>query len=126
MPDAFRSPALHSEYSVVDGTIASMTWSRPLPRMASRIAVTDLSNLFRGARAKERAEEGRAAQSSVPMCVRLEPEEPGEAPTRLLLLVPEPPGYLRLSELLGEAWTAPGQRSHAWVYWASLCERDEG
>ena len=56
----------------------------------------------------------------------LEPEEAGRAPQRLLLLIQNRAGYLRLCELLGEAWTAPGQRTHAWVSWASLTDRNEG
>ncbi len=50
----------------------------------------------------------------------------GQAARRLLLLIQNRQGYLHLCELLGEAWTAPGQRTHAWVHWASLAAHNEG
>lgn len=89
------------------------------------VAVTDLSNLF-GALKLYKSAQKKGVQPIIGADVWVEPEEPGKAPTRLLLLIQNRQGYLRLSELLGEAWTAPGQRTHAWVHWASLIERNEG
>ncbi|RTL26197.1 MAG: DNA polymerase III subunit alpha [Burkholderiales bacterium] len=116
----------HSEFSVVDGTIRI----DDLVKAAAKdnqpaVAVTDLSNLF-GALKLYKAAQKKGVQPIIGADVWLEPEEAGKAPTRLLLLIQNRKGYLRLSELLGEAWTAPGQRSHAWVAWDSLAARNEG
>ena len=116
----------HSEYSVVDGTVRIDDLVKAAAKDGQpAVAVTDLSNLF-GALKLYKSAQKKGVQPIIGADVWLEPEEPGKAPTRLLLLVQNRQGYLRLSELLGEAWTAPGQRSHAWVQWASLCERNEG
>jgi DNA polymerase-3 subunit alpha len=116
----------HSEYSVVDGTVRIDDLVKAAAKDGQpAVAVTDLSNLF-GALKLYKSAQKKGVQPIIGADVWVEPEEPGKAPTRLLLLVQNRQGYLRLSELLGEAWTAPGQRTHAWVYWASLIERNEG
>ncbi|MBH1986564.1 MAG: DNA polymerase III subunit alpha [Burkholderiales bacterium] len=123
---AFVHLRSHTEYSVVDGTVriddlvkAALKDGQPA------VAVTDLSNLF-GAVKLYSAARKKGVQPILGADIWLEPEEAGKAPTRLLLLIQNRAGYLRLCELLGEAWTAPGQRTHAWVHWASLAERNEG
>ena len=116
----------HSEFSVVDGTVRIDDLVKAAAKDGQpAVAVTDLSNLF-GALKLYKSAQKKGVQPIIGADVWLEPEEPGKAPTRLLLLIQNRQGYLRLSELLGEAWTAPGQRSHAWVHWASLIERNEG
>jgi DNA polymerase-3 subunit alpha len=116
----------HTEFSVVDGT----TRIDDLVKAAAKdgqpaVAISDLSNLFGAVKMYSSARK-KGVQPIIGADVWLEPEEAGKAPVRLLLLIQNRQGYLRLCELLGEAWTAPGQRSHAWVYWASLVTRNEG
>jgi DNA polymerase-3 subunit alpha len=123
---AFVHLRSHTEFSVVDGTVriddlvkAALKDGQPA------VAVTDLSNLF-GAVKLYSAARKKGVQPILGADVWLEPEEAGKAPTRLLLLIQNRTGYLHLCELLGEAWTAPGQRSHAWVNWDSLVARNQG
>jgi DNA polymerase-3 subunit alpha len=123
---AFVHLRAHTEYSVVDGT----TRIDDLVKVAAKdgqpaVAVTDLSNLFGAVKLYSSARKN-GVQPIIGADVWLEPEEAGKPPVRLLLLIQNRQGYLRLCELLGEAWTAPGQRSHAWVFWQSLVERNEG
>jgi DNA polymerase-3 subunit alpha len=123
---AFVHLRSHSEFSVVDGTlrIDDLVAAAAKDKQPA-VAVTDLSNLF-GALKLYKSAQKKGVQPIIGADVWVEPEEAGKAPTRLLLLIQNRKGYLRLSELLGEAWTAPGQRSHAWVHWASLAANNEG
>ncbi|MGQ0598702.1 DNA polymerase III subunit alpha [Aquabacterium sp.] len=116
----------HTEFSVVDGTVRiDDLVSAAAKDKQPAVAVTDLSNLF-GALKLYKSAQKKGVQPIIGADVWLEPEEAGKAPTRLLLLIQNRKGYLRLCELLGEAWTAPGQRTHAWVHWASLAANNEG
>src|SRR5690606_28442948 len=116
----------HTEYSVVDGTLriddlvaAAREDGQPA------LAITDLSNLF-GAIKFYGAARKKGVQPIIGAEVWLEPDEPQRPATRLLLLIQSRQGYLHLSELLGEAWTAAGPRPHAWIQWDSLAVRTEG
>jgi len=123
---AFVHLRSHTEFSVVDGTVRiDDLVSAAAKDKQPAVAVTDLSNLF-GALKLYKAAQKKGVQPIIGADVWLEPEEAGKAPTRLLLLIQNRKGYLRLCELLGEAWTAPGQRTHAWVHWASLAANNEG
>ena len=121
---AFVHLRSHTEFSVVDGTVRIDDLVKAAAKDGQpAVAVTDLSNLF-GAVKLYKAAQKKGVQPIIGADVWLEPEEAGKAPNRLLLLVQTRQGYLRLCELLGEAWTAPGQRTHAWVHWASLAENN--
>ncbi|MBI3381543.1 MAG: DNA polymerase III subunit alpha [Aquabacterium sp.] len=123
---AFVHLRSHTEFSVVDGTVRiDDLVSAAAKDKQPAVAVTDLSNLF-GALKLYKSAQKKGVQPIIGADVWLEPEEAGKAPTRLLLLIQNRKGYLRLCELLGEAWTAPGQRTHAWVHWASLAANNEG
>ena len=116
----------HTEYSVVDGTLRIDDLIKAAAKDGQpAVAVTDLSNLFGAIKLYSSARK-KGVQPLIGADVWLEPEEAGRVPTRLLLLIQNRQGYLRLCELLGEAWTAPGQRSHAWVHWSSLVASTEG
>jgi DNA polymerase-3 subunit alpha len=116
----------HSEFSVVDGTVRIDDLVKAAAKDGQpAVAVTDLSNLF-GAVKLYSAARKKGVQPILGADVWLEPEEGAKLPTRLLLLIQNKAGYLRLCELLGEAWTAPGQRSHAWVHWDSIEANSEG
>ncbi|MDE1999678.1 MAG: PHP domain-containing protein, partial [Burkholderiales bacterium] len=116
----------HTEFSVVDGTVRiDDLVSAAAQDGQPAVAVTDLSNLFAAVKLYSGARKA-GVQPIVGADVWLEPEEPGKAPARILLLIQNKQGYLRLCELLGEAWTAPGQRTHAWVFWQSLAANNNG
>jgi DNA polymerase-3 subunit alpha len=116
----------HSEYSVVDGTVRIDDLVKAAAKDGQpAVAVTDLSNLFGAVKLYSSARK-KGVQPIIGADVWVEPEEGAKGPTRLLLLIQNRQGYLRLCELLGEAWTAPGQRTHAWVHWNSLITRNEG
>ncbi|MEY4766309.1 MAG: hypothetical protein RI907_2982, partial [Pseudomonadota bacterium] len=123
---AFIHLRAHTEYSVVDGT----TRIDDLVQLAAKdkqpaVGISDLSNLFGAVKLYSSARK-KGVQPIIGADVWLEPEEAGKAPTRLLLIIQNRQGYLRLCELLGEAWTAPGQRSHAWVAWDSMAANNTG
>ncbi len=116
----------HTEFSVVDGTVRIDDLVKAAAKDGQpAVAVTDLSNLF-GALKLYSSARKKGVQPIIGADVWLEPEEGAKGPTRLLLLIQNRQGYLRLCEMLGDAWTAPGQRSHAWLTWAALGERNEG
>ena len=123
---AFVHLRSHTEFSVVDGTVRIDDLVKAAAKDGQpAVAVTDLSNLFGAVKLYSSARK-KGVQPIIGADVWIEPEEPGKAPTRLLLLIQNRQGYLRLCELLGEAWTAPGQRTHAWVHWASLAANNAG
>ena len=123
---AFVHLRSHTEFSVVDGTVRIDDLIKAAAKdNQPAVAVTDLSNLFGAVKLYSGARK-KGVQPIVGADVWLEPEEPGKTPARILLLIQNKQGYLRLCELLGEAWTAPGQRTHAWVYWKSLAENNTG
>ena len=126
LPMAFVHLRSHSEYSVVDGTLRIDDLVKAAAKDGQpAVAVTDLSNLFGAVKLYSGARK-KGVQPIIGADVWLEPEEGAKAPTRLLLLIQNRQGYLRLCELLGEAWTAPGQRTHAWVFWQSLVANNDG
>ncbi|MGC4059830.1 MAG: DNA polymerase III subunit alpha [Aquabacterium sp.] len=116
----------HTEFSVVDGTVRIDDLVKAAAKDGQpAVAVTDLSNLFGAVKLYSSARK-KGVQPIIGADVWVEPEEAGKAPTRLLLLIQNKRGYLRLCELLGDAWTATGQRSHAWVQWEALASNNEG
>ncbi|HIV69917.1 MAG TPA: DNA polymerase III subunit alpha [Candidatus Aquabacterium excrementipullorum] len=123
---AFVHLRSHTEFSVVDGTVRIDDLVKAAAKDGQpAVAVTDLSNLFGAIKLYSSARK-KGVQPLIGADVWLEPDEPGRPVSRLLLLIQNRKGYLHLSELLGEAWTAPGQRTHASVFWESLAQRSEG
>ena len=116
----------HTEFSVVDGTlrIDDLVAAAKDDRQPA-LAITDLSNLF-GAVKFYSAARKKGVQPIIGADVWLEADEPQRPASRLLLLIQNSQGYLHLSELLGDAWTAPGQRTHATVSWANLQAKSAG
>jgi DNA polymerase-3 subunit alpha len=116
----------HTEFSVVDGTVRIDDLVKAAAKDGQpAVAVTDLSNLFGAIKLYSSARK-KGVQPIIGADVWLEADEPGRPVSRLLLLIQNRQGYLHLSELLGEAWTAPGQRLQASVFWESLAQRSEG
>lgn len=117
---AFVHLRLHTEFSVVDGTVriddaaaAARADGQPA------LAISDLGNLF-GAIKFYKACRGKGVKPIIGVDVWMEPLEGEKQPTRLLLLVQDRQGYLNLSELLARGWTVGVQRNTAWLKWEWL------
>ncbi|MFO1326045.1 MAG: DNA polymerase III subunit alpha [Rubrivivax sp.] len=119
---------LHTEYSVVDGTlrIDDAAAAARADRQAA-MAITDLNNLF-GAVKFYKACRGKGIKPVIGVDLWMEPlaETGDKQPSRLLLLVQDTRGYLNLCELLARAWTRNAQRAQAWVKWDWLAELAPG
>jgi len=121
---------LHTEYSVVDGTLridAAAAAARADGQGA--LAISDLNNLF-GAVKFYSACRGKGVKPILGADVLLEPAAalPGgdRQPSRLLLLVQSNAGYLNLCELLARAWVHNAQHAQAWLKWEWLQELGAG
>lgn len=117
---------LHTEYSVVDGTLrvddaAAAAAADGMPALA----ITDLDNLF-GAVKFYKACRGKGVKPVIGCDVWMEPQAEGAPPSRLVLLVQSHAGYLNLSELLARGWTKNAQRTTAWLKWDWLAELGDG
>ncbi|MEO0003784.1 MAG: polymerase subunit alpha, partial [Pseudomonadota bacterium] len=126
---------LHSEFSVVDGTVrldevvaAAAADGQPA------LGLTDLSNLF-GAIKFYQAARGAGVKPLLGAEVFVQGLGPEAAPgasvqqqslPRMLLLVQSHQGYLNLCELLARAWTRNLQRDQAAIKWEWLQELSEG
>ena len=118
---------LHSEFSVVDGTVriddavkAAASDGQPA------LALTDLGNLF-GAIKFYKEARARGVKPIVGAEVFVETPVPDNAPpTRVLLLVQSAQGYLNLCELLARAWTRNVVKNTAVVRLDWLRELNEG
>jgi DNA polymerase-3 subunit alpha len=124
---------LHTEYSVVDGTLriddaAAAARADGMPALA----ITDLNNVF-GAVKFYKACRAKGVKPIVGADVWMEPLANAgfvacsdKAPSRLLLLVQDDRGWHHLSELLARAWVGNVQRTMAWVKWPWLAELGDG
>ena len=124
---------MHTEYSVVDGTVridaaAAAARGDGMPALA----ITDLNNLF-GAVKFYKACRGAGVKPVIGVDVVMEPlaqsgwEGFGDkSPSRLALLVQDAAGYHHLCELLARAWVGNAQRTQAWVKWSWLEELGAG
>ncbi len=121
---------VHTEYSVVDGTLriadaaaAARADGQPA------LAITDLNNLF-GAVKFYRACRDAGVKPLLGVDALMEPAPgttgPERQPSRLLLLVQDRQGWLNLCELLARAWVTNAQRSQAWLKWEWLHELGGG
>jgi len=104
---------VHSEYSVVDGTVR-------IPELIARVsklgqpavALTDLSNVFGLIKFYKQARS--AGIKPIAGCdVWLTNDEDRDKPYRILLLVANRAGYLALCELLTRAWLTNAHRGRA-------------
>ncbi|PKO83794.1 MAG: DNA polymerase III subunit alpha [Betaproteobacteria bacterium HGW-Betaproteobacteria-11] len=106
---------LHSEYSISDGiTRLDEVIARALEDGQPALALTDLANLF-GMVKFYGAARARGIKPLIGCDVWVEPAGSAEReiPARLLLLVKNTVGYLRLCELLSAAYLAPRRHGRA-------------
>ncbi|GKS76746.1 DNA polymerase III subunit alpha [Acidovorax sp. SUPP950] len=117
---------LHTEFSVVDGTNRIDEVAKAAAKDGQpALAITDLGNLF-GAIKFYKEARGKGVKPLLGAEVFVEPEEPGNPPSRMILLVQGKQGYLNLSELLARAWTRNVVKNQPLCTWAWLEELGEG
>ena len=109
---------LHSEFSVVDGTLRIDEAVKLAARSAQpALVVMDLNNMF-GAVKLYKAARGKGVQPILGAEVTLEGlGEDKSALSRVLLLAQNHDGYLNLSELLARAWTQGAASRQAMAHW---------
>jgi DNA polymerase-3 subunit alpha len=111
---------LHTEYSVVDGTLRiddAASAARDDAQVA--LAIADLNNLF-GAVKFYNACRKKGVKPILGADLWMEPEPGEKQPSRLLLLVQDSTGYHNLCEILARGWTQNVQRAQAWIKWEWL------
>ena len=130
---AFVHLRVHSEYSVVDGTLRLDDAAAAARRDGQgALALTDLDNLF-GAVKFYQACRKQGVKPILGADVWMEPlaglpwvASGDKAPSRLLLLVHDATGYLNLCELLARGWVGNTGRGLAQIKWAWLAELGAG
>ncbi len=116
----------HSEYSVVDGMVRIDDYVRRAVEDAMpALALTDLANLF-GAIKFYKAARGKGVKPLLGCDVWLENPADRDQPYRLLLLCRNHAGYLRLCELLTEAYLGNQHRGRAEIRREWLERNGEG
>jgi DNA polymerase III subunit alpha len=104
---------VHSEYSIVDGLVRIDDLVGEAGRDCQpALAMTDLSNLF-GMVKFYKAARGKGIKPIIGCDVWVSNDTDREKPSRLLLLVKNSAGYLRLCELLSQAWLTNLHRGRA-------------
>lgn len=112
----------HSEYSVVDGTVRVDDYvGRAAQDRMPALALTDLSNLF-GAVKFYKAARSKGIKPLIGSDIWLENETNRDQPYRALLLCQNHTGYLRLCELLSQAYLHNQYRGRAEINRAWLSE----
>ncbi len=128
-PPAFVHLRLHSEYSIVDGMVRlDQAVERAAADGMPALALTDLANLFGLVKFYSSARR-RGIKPVVGCDVWVEPaagEGGRDGRARLLLLARNHDGYLRLCQLLSDAWLAPRSRDRAEISRAALAGGDNG
>jgi len=117
---------VHSEYSVVDGTVRIADLVEQAAAFEQpAVALTDLGNLF-GLIKFYKAARRQGIKPIVGADVWLQNEDERDKPFRALLLVQNHAGYLRLCELLTRAWLENQHRGRAEVRAAWLRTHNDG
>ncbi len=116
----------HSEYSVVDGMVrVDDVVKRAAADRMPALALTDLSNLF-GAIKFYKSSRGKGIKPLVGCDIWLENDNNRDQPYRLLLLCQSHAGYLRLCELLTQAYLQNQHRGRAELKREWLEEHTDG
>jgi DNA polymerase-3 subunit alpha len=128
MPETIASTSVvhlrvHSEFSVVDGTVR-------IPDLITRVgsfnqpavALTDLTNIF-GLIKFYKAARGAGIKPLAGCDMWVTNDQDREKPTRILLLVASNKGYLKLCELLTQAWLTNAYRGRGEIRreWLNDC-----
>jgi DNA polymerase-3 subunit alpha len=118
---------LHSEYSITDGlTRIDEAIAQAADDGQPALAITDLANLF-GMVKFYTAARGKGVKPIVGCDIWIGDEDSGDKhndPVRLLLLVRNRAGYLRLCELLSAAYLAPRRHGRAEITRTQLSQGD--
>ncbi|OAM53173.1 DNA polymerase III subunit alpha [Methylovorus sp. MM2] len=110
---SFINLRCHSEYSVVDGTVRIDDYvKRAHADQMPALALTDLANLF-GAVKFYKAARGKGIKPLLGCDLWLENETNRDQPSRILLICQTSAGYLRLCELLTQAYLTNQHRGRA-------------
>ena len=125
---------LHSEFSVVDGTVRiDEAVKTAAEHNQGALAVTDLNNLFGAVKFYKQARSSGVkpligAEIVVEGFTATAQRDATKEPTvsRMVLLVQNTQGYLNLSELLARAWTQNTARAQAVIKLDWLRELNEG
>ena len=104
---------VHSEFSVVDGTVRIPELIQRVTELGQpSVALTDLSNVF-GLIKFYKAARSAGIKPIVGCDVWLSNDEDRDKATRILLLVATQAGYLALCQLLTRAWLENAHRGRA-------------
>ena len=125
---------LHSEFSVVDGTVRiDEAVKTAIANGQGALAMTDLNNLFGAVKFYKQARSSGlkpiiGAEIVVEGFSAASKHDGGKEPalSRMVLLVQNTQGYLNLSELLARAWTQNTARAQAVIKLEWLRELNEG
>jgi DNA polymerase-3 subunit alpha len=126
LPDRFVHLRLHSEYSITDGlTRIDEAVAQAAADGMPALAITDLANLF-GMVKFYTAARGKGIKPIIGCDVWIGDDDGASAdgPARLLLLVKNRAGYLRLCELLSAAYLAPRRHGRAEITRSQLAAGD--
>ncbi|WP_416762044.1 DNA polymerase III subunit alpha [Roseateles sp. So40a] len=123
---AFVHLRLHTEFSVVDGTVRIDDVAQAAAKDGQvALGLTDLANMFGGVKFYNACRK-KGVKPILGADVWLEPEAADKPPGRVLLLVQNFQGYLNLSELLSRAWIQNVQRNQALLKLEWMQELHEG
>jgi DNA polymerase III subunit alpha len=128
--NSFVHLRLHSEFSVVDGTVRIDDAAKVAAQFSQgALAITDFSNLFGAVKFyKECRGKGIKPIIGVELLLEMGPGETGKEPltTRIVLLAQNKTGYLNLCELISRSWTLNAVRANAVCKLPWLQELSEG
>jgi DNA polymerase III subunit alpha len=129
-PNSFVHLRLHSEFSVVDGTVRIDEAAKTAAQFSqAALAITDFSNLFGAVKFyKESRGKGIKPIIGVELLLDMGQGEAGKdaIASRILLLAQNKTGYLNLCELISRGWTQNVVRANAVCKLAWLQELSEG
>jgi DNA polymerase III subunit alpha len=129
-PSSFIHLRLHSEFSVVDGTVRIEDAAKTAAGFAQgALAITDFNNLFGTVKFyKETRGKGVKPIIGVELLLDAGATEAGKEPvtSRIVLLAQNKTGYLNLCELISRGWTQNAIRANAVCKLAWLQELSEG
>ncbi len=123
---AFVHLRIHTEFSVVDGTLRIDDAAKAAAKDGQvALGLTDLVNMFGGVKFYNACRK-KGVKPILGAEVWLEPDAADKPPSRVLLLVQNFQGYLNLSELLSRAWIQNVQRNQALLKLEWMQELSEG